>query len=85
MTLDFKCNGTATSYSAYINVYHPNTPGLKGYDYGSKKFTKKKNTNLKSITAVMLKLFSHLKMLRGKSLEFIVMGVYQFTVKDHLK
>lgn len=41
MTLNFKCNGTATSYSAYINVYHPNTPGLKGYDYGSKKFTKK--------------------------------------------
>ncbi|STX10547.1 Uncharacterised protein [Kurthia zopfii] len=84
-TLDFKCNGTATSYSAYINVYHPNIPWLDGYDYGSKEFTKKKITNSKSIIAVMLKLFSHLKMQRGKNLEFIVMGVSQFTVRNLLK
>lgn len=46
-TLDFKCNGTATSCSAYINVYHPNIPWLDGYYYGSKEFTKKKNYKFK--------------------------------------
>lgn len=80
-TINFVCNGTATSYNAYMNVYNPAIPSFDGLTYGSKKLTKKKSYKVKVKHHGDAQVVFTFKDAKGKKLQFVSKPMRVYSTK----